>query len=116
MSINVHTFESTHEAYDASQIGEWIRDDNGHLSQIKDGDVLVVPSEGIIGVLIEAWPTAVVWPDEDCGSFHRMSFDWVETAGRVPSTGKDYSPSFMKCLEVAHADADITGNEHWADA
>lgn len=45
----VHTFSSAHEAYDACQV----RDD------IRDGDVLAVPGRGIYGVLVGAWPIAV---------------------------------------------------------
>ncbi|MBA0053474.1 hypothetical protein E0L36_22120 [Streptomyces sp. AJS327] len=44
-----HTFDSSAEAYDASQC----RDD------IRDGDVLVVPSEGIVAILNRAWPAAL---------------------------------------------------------
>lgn len=57
--MKVHTFDSTSEAYNASQT-----DDN-----IKDGDVLSVPSEGIHGVLVKAWPVAVT---ADHGAFHAL--------------------------------------------
>lgn len=55
----VHTFNSSSAAYDASQS----RDD------IRDGDVLAVPSEGVYAVLAGAWPVAVT---EECGSFHHL--------------------------------------------
>ncbi|WP_405526816.1 hypothetical protein OG426_30545 [Streptomyces canus] len=45
----VHRFASTREAYDATQC----RDD------IRDGDVLVVESERVIGILDAAWPVAI---------------------------------------------------------
>ena len=67
----VHEFETTSDAYNASQ---W-RDD------ILNGDVLHVPSEGVIGVLIGAWPVAVV-AEGGPGSFHELAegsrFDAIE--------------------------------------
>jgi hypothetical protein len=56
----VHQFDSTGEAYDASQC----RDD------IHDGDVLFVPSEGVAGFLFKAWPVAVT---EAHGAFHTLA-------------------------------------------
>lgn len=45
----VHRFDSTEDAYTATQT----RDD------IRDGDVLVIPSERVAGFLLKAWPVAV---------------------------------------------------------
>src|SRR4051812_12539321 len=59
MTISVHEFDSSSEAYDASQY----RDD------IHSGDVLRVPSEGIVGILVEAWPVAIVGGP---GAFHTI--------------------------------------------
>lgn len=57
----VHRLDGTREAYDASQ----------YRDEIKDGDVLWVPSEGIAAVLCEAWPVAVNEPhDVQHGEFH----------------------------------------------
>lgn len=58
--MKVHTFDSSGEAYDASQYDD----------DIKDGDVLHVPSEKVTGLLVKAWPTAVT---EKHGSFHRLA-------------------------------------------
>lgn len=58
--MNTHTFDSTSEAYAATQTDE----------SIEDGDVLLVPSEHVAGVLIEAWPVAVTHLR---GQFHRLS-------------------------------------------
>lgn len=52
-----HHFHSTGEAYDASQVRDSIR----------DGDVLVVASESVVGVFVGAWPVAVT-PTQ--GEFH----------------------------------------------
>jgi hypothetical protein len=68
MTFKVHTFGSTGEAYDASQC-----DDN-----IENGDVLIVPSERVAGVLVEAWPVAVT---EQFGKFHTFQ-DGVEKRAR----------------------------------
>lgn len=67
---NVHTFASTGEAYDASQCDD----------DINDSDVLVVPSEGVVGVLCQAWPVAVT-PEH--GEFHalREGVTWAEHEG-----------------------------------
>lgn len=51
-------FDTTGGAYNTTQV-----DDN-----IKDGDVLLVPSEKVAGFLDKAWPTAVT---EESGDFHR---------------------------------------------
>lgn len=65
--VKVHTFDDTGEAYDASQ---W--DEN-----ISHGDVLVVESERVVGVLVEAWPVALT---AEHGTFHTIrdpkTFDW----------------------------------------
>lgn len=47
--IASHVFESSGEAYDCSQT----------CDAISDGDVLLVPSEGRVAVLVEAWPVIV---------------------------------------------------------
>ncbi|MET7522581.1 hypothetical protein [Streptomyces sp900116325] len=56
----VHRFDDTIEAYDATQC----RDD------IRDGDVLVVESEKVVGFLVEAWPIAIT---EVSGEFHGLT-------------------------------------------
>lgn len=53
----VHRFDSTREAYDATQCRE----------DIRDGDLLVVASEQVVGLLDEAWPVAFT---EAHGEFH----------------------------------------------
>lgn len=58
----VHLFESSGDAYDASQT----RDD------ISDGDVLVVESERVVGFLVKAWPVAV---SDEHGAFHALDPD-----------------------------------------
>ncbi|MGW4048854.1 hypothetical protein [Streptomyces sp. NPDC004721] len=55
----VHRFDSTWEAYNASQC----RDD------IRDGDVLVVEPEGVVGFLDAAWPAAIT---KAHGQFHGL--------------------------------------------
>ncbi|MFJ5120848.1 hypothetical protein [Kitasatospora sp. NPDC088548] len=44
----VHRFDSTVEAYDATQCDE----------EIRDGDVLVIESERVVGFLVKAWPVS----------------------------------------------------------
>jgi hypothetical protein len=62
MSIRSHVFHSSGEAYDTSQTSDAIR----------DGDVLLVPSEKRVAVLVEAWPINV--GDGDPGpAFHALN-------------------------------------------
>jgi hypothetical protein len=67
---SIHRFDNTGDAYDETQY----RDD------IRDGDVLVVESEGVVGILYEAWPTAVT---SEAGHFHRLKdgATWEELEG-----------------------------------
>jgi hypothetical protein len=58
--IRSHVFHSSGEAYDASQTSDAVR----------DGDVLLVPSEGRAAVLVGAWPVAVGTGDP--GAFHAL--------------------------------------------
>ncbi|MGC0418366.1 hypothetical protein [Embleya sp. AB8] len=58
-SPTVHRFDSTGDAYDATQC----RDD------IADGDVLVVAREGVVGFLNRAWPAALT---TEHGEFHTL--------------------------------------------
>lgn len=60
---NVHYFDSSGEAYDASQC----------YDNIHDGDVLVVKSEKVVGILVEAWPVAIT---PNFGEFHVPVEDW----------------------------------------
>lgn len=112
MAPSVHTFGSTGEAYNASQCRD----------EIKDGDVLSVPSERVVGVLIGAWPTAI---SEAAGEFHTPSDDLDFSAVPVTSAypdetpTKDYSASFEAaveeldriCLEQATEEEIMEGTE-----
>ena len=49
-------------AYDITQTSD----------EIKDGAILIVPSESVVGVMVKAWPTAIT---EDTGEFHSFDFD-----------------------------------------
>ncbi len=80
----VHTFESTGEAYDASQC-----DDN-----IVDGDVLAIPGERVVGFLYEAWPVAVT---VDVGVFHTAT----DLADMVSDPKR--RASYDKAVEIARA-------------
>lgn len=73
----VHKFESSSEAYDASQTDDLIR----------DGDVLVC-EDGVVGFLCSAWPVAV---SSTRGQFHSPVKPWDMP---VVIDGTDYSRSF----------------------
>ena len=57
--MSIHKFESTREAYDACQCDE----------DIKRGDLLVIESEGVVGVA-DTWPYAIT---EECGDLHQLA-------------------------------------------
>lgn len=58
-TIRVFRFADTGLAYDASQCDD----------EIRDGDILVVESERVVGVLVGAWPVAVT---SEHGQFHTL--------------------------------------------
>lgn len=61
-AILAHRFEDTAEAYDATQC----RDD------IRDGDVLIIEREGVVGFLRTAWPAAIT---AERGKLHGVDGD-----------------------------------------
>ena len=72
----IHTFDTTGAAYDACQAGEGIT----------DGDILIVHSEGVIGVA-DTWPFAVT---EKRGELHAIrasvaDADFAAAAGIDPA-------------------------------
>jgi hypothetical protein len=79
----LHTFETTGEAYDASQTDD----------RIRDGDILHVPTEDVVGILLEAWPVAIT---EKHGEFHLANddLDWSSVEPVSGGAPKDYRPSF----------------------
>lgn len=81
----IHVFDSTGEAYDDTQT----RDD------IRDGDVLLIPSEGVVGFLNAAWPVAVT---EAHGALHTLKggLATLDTAEFTP-----YAASIALARQVA---------------
>lgn len=57
MATRIHTFDTSLGSYDLTQT----------CDDIADGDVLHIPSEGIVGILLEAWPIAI---SANHGEFH----------------------------------------------
>lgn len=90
-AVSVHHFESSGEAYDASQC----------YDEIKDGDVLVIKSERVVGVLHKAWPVALT---PNFGKFHRTQDGLPITS--LAHDENDYEESEKVALEqVALLDA-----------
>lgn len=85
----VHAFDSTVEAYNASQCSE----------DVKDGDVLVVPSESAVAILVQAWPMSVT---DSHGEFHWSADKSIEAVlnGVAISDGSDYSVSLRMARSV----------------
>ena len=85
-SAQVHTFSSTGEAYNRSQTDDSIR----------DGDILYIPDEGVVGFLMAAWPVAVT---ANTGELHALTNPSQPPQGEPDrvcqscgGTGKDTNP------------------------
>lgn len=78
-TFRTHYFDSTGEAYDASQTDYYrFAGDGGlHRIEVHDGDLLVVPSEGVYGFLYQAWPVAV---SSKHGEFHGLTSEFWNDA------------------------------------
>ncbi|HEY1177191.1 MAG TPA: hypothetical protein VGF17_13625, partial [Phytomonospora sp.] len=61
-ALMVHKFDSTEDAYNRTQCGD----------DIRDGDVLVVEGEGVVGFLRSAWPAAIT---AERGELHGIEGD-----------------------------------------
>jgi hypothetical protein len=61
---------------------------------IRDGDVLVVPSAGVVAVMVGAWPTTVVGDGSDL-DFHTLDAD-VSPSCLLSSPGR-YDASLPVC-------------------
>lgn len=77
--MDTHYFGSTGEAYDASQCRD----------EIKDGDLLVVLNEGVIGFLVQAWPVSIT---KGVGHFHTFSY--------VDNSEEHYQESIERALNL----------------
>ncbi|MEU8870481.1 hypothetical protein AB0D24_04810 [Streptomyces javensis] len=80
----VHRFDYSAEAYDAAQC----RDD------IRDGDVLVVVSDGIVAMLTDAWPGALTARNGELPKFTKPAYE-IE--------GGRYAASVQLAMEQAAA-------------
>jgi len=86
----IHRFDSTGEAYDASQTDDSIR----------DGDILLVEAEHAVAILTEAWPTATA--EEFAGEhFHVLAADADWSSLQLTSgERRDYSASLAKAMQA----------------
>jgi hypothetical protein len=67
--VIAHFFDSSNWAYDMSQCDE----------QIMDGDLLIIPSEGIVAILVKAWPMALT--EETGENLHYTRDEWSSIEG-----------------------------------
>ena len=81
--MNVHKFESTGAAYDACQTDE----------AVKNGDILVIESEGVVGVAY-TWPFAVTWRT---GELHK-----VGTGPEADAIRTEFAKSIAAARKIAH--------------
>ena len=101
MSPRVHVFATGADAYNASQT----RDD------IRRGDVLHVPSESAVAVMVSAWPTALDMSTAG-SAFHALAdgIDW-HAIPRVDGSGSDdYSASADVARRIV-SDAAVSEHE-----
>jgi len=90
MTFNVWYFDDTGEAYNATQTDD----------RIRNGDVLVVPSERVAGILVEAWPTAVT---EAHGHFHRFFKPRPDVYAFPSVSGGGKTYNYAAAIEYAEA-------------
>lgn len=69
----IHTFPDSRDAYDATQTGQWYDDGTDSYVEVKDGDILVIPTEGVVG-LCTTWPVAVT---QNSGKLHAMKSEYA---------------------------------------
>lgn len=82
--MNVHILDKW-SAYPATQTSD----------VIKDGDVLVVPEVGVVGIMVKAWPCAIVGRGLTTVGFHSIE------AGSP--TWQEYTDSIAKAYDTARA-------------
>lgn len=96
----IHAFESSGEAYDASQCED-------HIS---DGDILLVPSEKSAAILVSAWPTRAVGEDDPESAFHEVLIDGDDSFAdtwHALDFGK-YGESFVLAQRLLNEDGSLT--------
>lgn len=96
-ALMVHKFDSTEDAYNRTQCGD----------DIRDGDVLVVEGEGVVGFLRSAWPAAIT---AERGELHGIEGD--------PRTLDDgqYVASIEAAEEIAREQGFALATEQRLDA
>jgi hypothetical protein len=98
--IRSFTFPDCRTAYDCSQTDD----------DIRDGDVLLVPSEGRAAVLLQAWPTLAYGTEPGC--FHTLAdTNWTRLDGGhyLPSAIVAIALSTVETLKAAGLSA-FTGD------
>lgn len=73
----VHTFPDSESAYDATQTGQWYDDATDSAVEVKNGDILVIPDEGVVGICT-TWPVAVT---KNSGKLHGMKPEFSTPEG-----------------------------------
>lgn len=68
----IHVFDDSRQAYDSTQTGEWRDGNTGQPVEVKDGDILVIPDEGVVG-LCSTWPVAIT---KNPGKLHQMKAEY----------------------------------------
>ncbi|EFL21882.1 LigA protein [Streptomyces himastatinicus ATCC 53653] len=96
-AILTHRFEDTEEAYNATQC----RDD------IRDGDVLIIEREGVVGFLRSAWPAAIT---AEHGELHSVDGD-----PRTLDDGR-YAASIEDAEQIAREHGFALATEQQLDA
>jgi hypothetical protein len=107
-NISVHEFESTEDAYDATQTGSTISydDEMGSETEVKDGDILIIPDEGVVGICT-TYPIAVT---KKSGKLHKLKDEYstpetIAKAIKVPL--ENVQAAFDKAQELGF---DTVGN------
>lgn len=83
-------------AYDATQTN----------SDIRDGDVLIVPNEGVLGIMVKAWPVALT---SEKGQFDgiRLNRPTLDDFRRIDSL-REYRDSVERA--ISYLDEEVWGD------
>jgi len=113
--FKTHYFDSTGRAYDASQTGyrRFVTPPGAqpndmfteHVEcEVADGDLMVIPKEGVYGFLYEAWPVAVD-PKHHRGEFQGLSATFWDVKEHVDKYGEVYRAALL-LNELHHSTID----------
>lgn len=102
--IRIHTFRTSEEAYNKSQTGyyEYPEGEPAYI-EVKDGDVILIPEQGIVGLMNDAWPVAFT---QNHGQLHHPNGEpgWNHLANRYAGWTMETVAKFVKSYGLEMVD------------